>query len=519
MRKVPADQVIGFKLSTGETISRKEFRETLEEPLRREVEKRGLIKYAPRELPAVTNRPAGTFRMASEAKVRYAVLCYGVPLKISADPSLVEDIPTNMPPAFRRNEACVDAELALLPRDPRTYPLTGLLPSPYYRLTNAAQLFPTNGILMVTRLDGPTAEIAKGLVDKALQAERDGLWGRAYFDTRNITATNDTYKLGDDWIRLGYQVARQTGFECVLDENPEVLGADFPLSHVAIYEGWYEGHVSGPFKKSKVEFMPGAFAYHLHSYSAATLRSSSQHWVGPMLARGVTVTMGCVEEPYLMGTPDVGTFLAHWILRAATYGEAAWTAQTALSWQTTVVGDPLYRPFGQQAQELHARFEKENNPLFEWSMLRAVNQNILYGEPAAKFTTLLERYPAARRSAVLQEKLGDLYLAGGKLIDACDTWQTALQLATSQPQRNRLILSAAKQLPLIGRDGKAFELLERLLDENPDWQDQLGIYERLLALAERLGKADSAARFRALIERLRPVPPPATNAPAAEPKK
>jgi hypothetical protein len=29
-----------------------------------------------------------------------------------------------------------------------------------------------------------------------------------------------------------------------------------------------------------------------------------------------------------------------------TFGEAAWAAQPVLSWQTTVIGDPLYRPFG-----------------------------------------------------------------------------------------------------------------------------------------------------------------------------
>ena len=49
-----------------------------------------------------------------------------------------------------------------------------------------ASLNPTNGILLVARLDGPSAEIARGLVDKAVQAERDGLWGRAYFDARGI---------------------------------------------------------------------------------------------------------------------------------------------------------------------------------------------------------------------------------------------------------------------------------------------------------------------------------------------
>ncbi len=54
----------------------------------------------------------------------------------------------------------------------------------------------TNGLLLVSRLDGPTPEIASGLVDKAMAAESNGFWGRAYFDARGLQ-TNNTYYLGD----------------------------------------------------------------------------------------------------------------------------------------------------------------------------------------------------------------------------------------------------------------------------------------------------------------------------------
>jgi hypothetical protein len=51
--------------------------------------------------------------------------------------------------------------------------------------------------------------------------------------------------------------------------------------------------------------------------------------------------MGCVYEPYLTGTPNVAAFLARWLADGFTFGEAAWDAQPVLSWQTTVIGDPL----------------------------------------------------------------------------------------------------------------------------------------------------------------------------------
>ncbi len=84
----------------------------------------------------------------------------------------------------------MDSELAWLPLLKMNVPLDGPLPNLLFNATNHTILTPLNGVLMVSRLDGPTPEIANGLVDKALAAEKDGLWGRAYFDTRN-EQTND----------------------------------------------------------------------------------------------------------------------------------------------------------------------------------------------------------------------------------------------------------------------------------------------------------------------------------------
>ena len=91
-------------------------------------------------------------------------------------------------------------------------------------------------------------------------------------------------------------------------------------------------------------------AYHLHSYSAYTLRSTNQYWCGPLLAAGATATMGCIDEPFLAGTPNMEVFFSRWLLLGFTFGEAACAAQGAVSWQTTVVGDPLFRPFGGNPQ-------------------------------------------------------------------------------------------------------------------------------------------------------------------------
>ena len=58
-------------------------------------------------------------------------------------------------PELQRNEAAVDSELAWLPLVKMNIPLSGPLPNWVYGVTNAALLNPTNGILLVARLDGP----------------------------------------------------------------------------------------------------------------------------------------------------------------------------------------------------------------------------------------------------------------------------------------------------------------------------------------------------------------------------
>lgn len=517
-RNVPSAQVVGLKMPEAEAISRADYQEYIDRPLRKLIEKKKWIEWSTTIKPASADNPGMIFQVPVKATIRYVVLCYGVPLKIVHDGSLQEKIPTNLPPAFHRNGAAVDAELCLLPRDPKTYLLAGPVRSFYYQQTNAAFLNATNGILMVTRLDGPTAAIAQGLVDKALKAENEGLWGRAYFDARGIT--EGPYKQGDDWIINAAKVAARVGFESIIDTNDATLPKAFALSQVALYAGWYDTHPCGPFTRTNVEFMPGAFAYHLHSYSANTLRSTTQHWVGPLLAQGATVTMGCVDEPYLAFTPDIGTFMARWILSGFTFGEAAYACQYGHSWQTTVVGDPLYRPFGKPADQLHTQLTITRSKQLEWSFLRAINQNITLGEPASKFITVLEREPLTRESAVLKEKLAELYANENKLQDSLDAFLAAHKLSQSPQQRTRIALRTQKHLVLFSREREAFTLLQTLLDDNPDYPEKLAIYEKMLPLAKKLKLDADVDKILAHIVLLTPPPPPpATNAtkPPAKP--
>ncbi len=503
-RQVPKSQVFGFSMPTGESFTRTEFREDLQEPLWKKLEKSKLWRIGPGEIQGTNGTVIQIKYKVLESKIRYLVLCYGVPLRILHDELIKEAAEANLRPELRRNNAAVDSELACMSFAGQKPPLTGPVRNALYTTTNAAALNPVTGPLMVTRLDGPSPEIARGLVDKAIEAETDGLWGRVYCDIRSTTDSN--LKQGDDWIRGAAEICRHLGFETILDTGGDTFPPGFPMSQIAFYAGWYREHVSGPFALPQVEFMPGAFAYHLHSYSAVSLHATDRGWVGPFLAKGVTCTMGCVDEPYLGGTPDVGVFTGRFIFLGFSFGEAAYAAQPVLSWQTTVVGDPLYRPFGKPPQVLHVELDRKHSQLVEWSHLRVVDLNLMKGTPAAEAVSYLEGLETTKTSAVLKEKLADLYEAQGKPSSAVLTYQQALQLDPTPQQRIRLRLILGEKLAALNRDEEAHADYLKLLEESPNYPDTLAIYRKLLPLAKKLGKQEAAAKYDAIVN---PPPPPA----------
>ena len=504
-RLVPTNQIFGFALSTSDDMSRAEFRDALQKPLAQILERNKLWHVGSRIVPATTNKTAHVEWKVVESKVRYAVLCYGVPFRIQRDPNLQEEGMENLRPEMRRNEAAVDSELVLLPLLEQNLPLSGPLRNPVYTTTNSALLQPTNGVLLVSRLDGPSPEIARSLVDKAMEAEANGLWGRAYFDLRNIT--DPAYKMGDDWIRNASEICRHLGFETIVDENPGTFPAGFPMSQIAIYMGWYDETVSGPFAQPVVEFVPGAFAYHLHSFSAAALRSPTRNWVGPLLAKGATITMGCVDEPYLAGTPDVAVFASRFLFYGFSFGEAAWTAQPVVSWQTTVVGDPLYQPGAQDLDQLHLTLENRHSRLVDWFYLRLMNANIANNkQPMGGAAAFLEQLGNTKHSAILSEKLADLYAALGKPSSSVYTYTEALKLDPSPQQSIRLLLTLGEKLAALDRQQEAYDAYQALLREFPTYPDKLSVYRKLVVLAQKLNKQTDAEKYEAEIRELSPPP-------------
>jgi uncharacterized protein (TIGR03790 family) len=415
-REIPAGRIYRLSARPVETVTRREFTETILAPVRSQL-------------------PAG---------VEYVVLIYGVPLRIEQDPNLADR--AEAPPQFAQNNASVESELAAQLLDAKS-PLTGALRNPWF------QALPAPRPILVGRLDGPDPATVRRMVTDALRVERFGLHGRAYFDARNIQ--EEGYKAGDDWIRDAAEVLREVGFETELDEQPATWGEKDPVTDAAIYAGWYAHHVSGPFAREDFRFQPGALAYHIHSASGASVRTKTLYWVGPLLAKGAAATMGNVYEPYLALTPHVNVFFRR-LLAGATFLEAAYASVPVLSWQTTFVGDPLYRPFSVPMDEQIARLTAAQEPALEWAYLRKVNMLRSIGREA-EARELCRQQALALASPVLWEKLGDLSEADRRTESAIAAYRTALDQQLTDMAVVRVARKLARLYEAGGETAKAQE--------------------------------------------------------------
>lgn len=474
-RGVPTNQICAIRAPTTETITRKEYNEQLRQPIEQFLTDRWLF-----------------------GRVSYIVLMYGVPLRIDRDPNLKETPrPANLPEALRRNEASVDTELAVLPT-PATLAI-GPLHNPFFG--NDAPVFgePLNRtMLLVGRLDGPDAATVRRMIDDALAAERYGLQGRAYFDIQSTT--DKGYVVGDDWIRGAYRLFRDAGYECELDERPGIYEQDDPVTDVAVYAGWYASHVAGPFKRETFRFKPGAVAYHLHSASGASVRSRTTYWVGPLLDKGAAASMGCVFEPYLSFTPHIDMFFKR-LLDGATFLEAGYYSQPALSWQTTFVGDPLYRPFAASLDEQIARLEADNKPDVEWAYVRKVNLLRAAGK-ADDAEQLCRAKARALGSAVLYERLGDLLRTAHRDADAIAPYTKAAEDRRDAYRHIRGETKLAHTYETMEQFAPALVVYEHLIAEFPGNGNVLEFYKKARDLSARLGQDAKTKALQAKIDEI-----------------
>jgi uncharacterized protein (TIGR03790 family) len=444
-RTIPREQVIGLNCPTEEEISRDDYDTTIAEPLRQIFKERRwwTLRETPNERPKVTN-----------SSIHFVALMKGMPLKIRSTSGAYAGDEPGAGPVANHNEASVDSELSTLAFFFRQ--ISGAIPNPYYQNFRAIADFDKANLLLVCRLDAPTAAIVRRMITDAIAAEKSGLWGRGFVDASHSSAPGS--EVGDKWMKEIVTQLHKVGVPVVLDDLPSVYPEGFPMSDCSLYYGWYAGQITGPFNRPDFRFVPGAVAIHIHSFSANTLRDPNANWVAPLLARGAAATMGNVYEPYLQLTSHLDVFNDR-LLHGFTFAESAYMSVHAISWMSIMVGDPLYRPFGSW---MNLEATRETARQSDWKMYHdfAVKNA---SQAVPEYRKQARQVASRARNAPMLEDLGLMEAREGKFAAAISHFQQARSAYNKRDDILRVLIAEAEMWVLVKKPRKALELVRSVL--------------------------------------------------------
>ena len=472
-RGIPEANLIPLDLPDARDISRADYEEDLAKPLRAHFDRKGWWKR---------QRDGSGMLMPVENRIRVLVLMRGVPMRIQPEPKPAAPAPAAgaQPDPFKgHDEAAVDSELALFGIEGPSMTLEGVLQNKYYKLDMPIGLAGLPFQVLTARIDAASYDTCARMIRDAVEAEKTGLWGMAYVDIAN------KHPQGDEWLQRVAAANFKAGIPTVVDRFNETLPTHYPMTEAALYHGWYDWNINGPFLHPGFRFRKGAVALHIHSFSAEQLGDVRKNWSAGLLERGAAVTVGNVYEPYLQCTHDFA-ILHERLLAGHSWVEACWMSLPCASWQAITLGDPLYVPFKHLSGTGDLR--KEDNA---YRALRTAVRN-WNDDPAERFAQL-EKAADRTRSGVFLEAVALELLAQGRVPEAAVRFRRAKALYTSSGDRMR------QDLHLIGIDRAA-------------GRKELAL-QALREAQARYGALPEAAALRGWVDLLDPPPP----APAKKP--
>lgn len=470
-RGITRDHLVSLACSKEEEISREEYDETIANPLR--------AVFKERRWWTLREGAAGHPEVAS-GSIRFVAVIKGMPLKIRSVADYPGDKPAPAPNDIGgRNEASVDSEIAILAAFTRQ--ISGPLTNGYFQSYRPITEVDSSALLLVCRLDAPSSTTVRRMIVDAIEAEKNGLWGRAYIDgAHNL---DPGLAAGDEWLAQISTQLRKAGIPVVYDTAPAIFPDGYPMSDCALYYGWYAAGVAGPFTQFDFRFVPGAIAAHIHSFSASTLRDANAFWVGPLLNKGAAASLGNVYEPYLQLTAHLDIFNDR-LLHGFTFAESAYMSIRALSWMSVMVGDPLYRPYLSWLQ-IDSKRETPKSAA-PWKMYRDFTLKNAE-QPAPEFRRLARQLASRACNGAMLEDLG-----------AMESQEGNFESATSYFQQARTCYS------------KGGDLLRVVLEEVETWikQDKR---KRALALVRNvlgiISDPSATGLLKKIEQDLEPLPP------------
>jgi uncharacterized protein (TIGR03790 family) len=248
-RKIPASHLVVVATTLNETMSRGEYDNVLKSSVLN-----ALDKNSPSEriaaivlihgIPLKVDPPELSWE-ESELLRQHKERVDGISVDLSEKDSKIEMIKNDPLQAINKllknnQRASVDSELALAKKG--QYSLDGWIKNPYFMgFQGIPSEINKDHVLLVSRLDGPDAITVYRIINDTLEAEKEGLQGKAYFDARwprseasNVLGGYQRYDLS--LHRAADAVAAK--METVIDKREELF-AEKCCSEVALYCGWY----------------------------------------------------------------------------------------------------------------------------------------------------------------------------------------------------------------------------------------------------------------------------------------
>jgi uncharacterized protein (TIGR03790 family) len=449
-RGIAGDHLVGLDCPPQEEISREEYDATIAEPLRKIFEER--------QWWHVHTTPDGEKRVQTLA-IHFVALIRGMPLKIQPVATPYSGDTPGGGPIQSRNEASVDSELSVLGFFTRQ--ISGAVSNPYFQGFRPIAEVTAAPLLLVTRLDAPESATVRRMITDAIEAEKNGLWGRAFVDGTHESSGGR--EVGDAWMSAVVDQCHKEGVPVVFDDLPTIFPDAFPMSDCALYYGWYAGNVAGPFNQPGFKFVPGAIAAHIHSFSAATLRDENSGWAGPLVSRGAAATVGNVYEPYLELTAHLD-ILNDRLLHGFTFAESAFMSSRVLSWMGVALGDPLYRPYLNWTQIDSKASPKSAAGWRAYHDFAIKNSKLAPSE----FRTQARVAAARTRNGIMLEDVGLMELRDGKFSNAIAALEQARGAYSKRDDIIRCVLEECDAFIKSGKPNRALDLARRVLRIVPE---------------------------------------------------
>ena len=414
-RSLPNENVIRIKVTPGDTISRAAYAAGIEAPVAQALAKAGL-----------------------QDRILFIVLTKGIPLRI---------LGTTGPYG---SAASVDSELTLLYRrmTGRPVPPGGPLENPFFaaKADPAAKPFThkDHDIYLVTRLDGPTVEDARQLVDRGSAAEAEGA---VYFDQRGEARS----ALADRWMADAADAITNhaSGATAIVEPTPKPVT---PTAPALGYFSWGGADPAVATSDLALEFAPGGIAATLGSGDGRTLEPPAKGRVsigGALVKAGAAGVGVNVSEPLLQSSfrPQI-LFPAY--LGGSTLAEAFYRSLPHLSWQSIVIGDPLLRPFGKSvalvemdppvnettgmpeyfsARRLQSmRADMPNTPAPALEQMMAAESHAVRDERDRAVRALTRAAELAPETAIVHLRLAALYEEANDKVNAATHYRRVIDL-------------------------------------------------------------------------------------------